>query len=154
LTRRNAGTYGPAVESQASKAFGSPWALAMLFTSLAAIAGCGVDLPPRLPSTKIHDRTAARVELVDFVISDRGRADKVKALYLETERLMLGALGVEAREQAKLGGSRFHDESEARASFRVSREAELGALERYVAVQMEIRRLTTPEEFARLDAIK
>jgi len=127
---------------------------AVLACLVGVSAGCSVELPPRLPSTAIHDRTASRVDLVDFVISDRARAEKVRALYLEIEQLMLEAQAVEAREQAKLGSGSFRAETEARASLRASRDAEFDALERYVAVQMEIRRLTTPKEFARLDAIK
>jgi hypothetical protein len=129
-------------------------AFGALFGGALLLAGCSVDLPPRLPSTAIHDRTASRVDLVDFVIADRARANAVRALYIEVEELMLGAQQVIAREQAKLGGVRFQNDAEAHASLAASRDAELGALERYVAIQMAIRRLTTPEEFARLDSIK
>jgi hypothetical protein len=119
------------------------------------VGACAVhEPPPRLPSTAIHDRTASRVELVDFVISDRARAQKVRALYEEIERLMRHAQSVQARELAKLGAGSFQDDGELYQSVANSREAELAALERYVEVELEIRALTTPKEFARLDAIR
>jgi hypothetical protein len=107
-----------------------------------------------LPSTAIHDRTASRVELVDFVISDRARAEKVRALYEEIEQIMREAARVEARELARVGSSSLRSEDELRASLAASREAELAALERYVDVELRIRALTTPAEFARLDRIR
>ena len=128
------------------------WALT---SSLSALAlGCGPDLPPRLPSTAIHDRTASRVDLVDFVISDRERANKVRALYLEIERATLSAQAYQAHELEKLGAGAFRSESEMRDSIETTGEAEIVAVERVIRAQLAIRRLTTPEEFARLDAIK
>jgi hypothetical protein len=129
----------------------------LTFCLVAGAAGCGSELPPRLPSTAIHDRTASRVGLVDFVIADRTRAKKVRALYVQIEQLMLEANDVylgEARSQAQLGAGRVVAESELRASVAVSRDAEMRALERYIALELAIRALTTPAEFARLDAIK
>jgi hypothetical protein len=125
-----------------------------LFAAVSACA-CAVHQPPaRLPSTAIHDRTASRVELVDFVISDPERARKVRALYQEIEELMRAAQSVESRELANVGSASLRSDGELRDSVAASREAELAALERYVQVQLEIRTLTTPKEFARLDRIR
>ena len=130
---------------------------ALIFCLATGAVGCGKELPPRLPSTAIHDRTASRVALVDFVISDRERASKVRTLYRQIEELMLEAHRVqtgESKQQAQLSAGRLVSESETRASLALSRDAELTALERYVCLELAIRALTTPEEFARLDAIK
>jgi hypothetical protein len=127
-------------------------ALALL--AAAFTCACAREPPPRLPSTAIHDRTASRVELVDFVISDHARAHKVRALYQEIEELMRAAQRVESKELAKVGSASLRSDSELRDSVAASREAELAALERYVQVQLEIRALTTPAEFARLDRIR
>jgi hypothetical protein len=130
---------------------------ALLLCLVMGAIGCRKELPPRLPSTAIHDRTASRVGLVDFVISDRTRAKKVRALYGQIEQLMLEAHRVhmaEARVQAQLGAGRLVAEDEIRASLAMSRDAEMSALERYICLELAIRALTTPEEFARLDAIK
>lgn len=130
---------------------------ALIACLVVGAVGCGKELPPRLPSTAIHDRSASRVALVDFVIADRERARKVRTLYLQIEELMREAHDVqimEARAQAQLGAARRVPESETQASVALSRDAELTALERYVCLELAIRALTTPEEFARLDAIK
>jgi hypothetical protein len=127
-------------------------ALAVL--AAASACACSTQPPPRLPSTAIHDRTASRVELVDFVISDHDRARKVRALYQEIEALMRQAQSVESRELGKVGSASLRGDDELRDSVAASREAELAALERYVQVQVEIRALTTPKEFARLDRIR
>ena len=133
---------------------GSTARLALVLFAAAGVSACGTQPPPRLPSTAIHDRTASRVELVDFVISDHARARKVRALYQEIEALMRQAQSVEARELGKVGSASLRGDDELRDSVALSREAELAALERYVQVQLEIRALTTPQEFARLDRIR
>ena len=124
-----------------------------LFAAVSASA-CAHEPPPRLPSSAIHDRTASRVELVCFVISDPERARKVRALYQEIEELMRAAQTVQSRELAKVGSAPLRSDGELRDSVAASREAELAALERYVQVQLQIRALTTPQEFARLDRIR
>jgi len=53
-----------------------------------------------------------------------------------------------------LGGERPSSEEETRARLRAVREAEASSLERYAGLQLELRRFTTADEFARLDAIK
>jgi len=97
---------------------------------------------------------ASRLELVDFVISDRARASKVRALYEQISELMRWAQSVESRELTKVGSASLPSDVEVRNSVAASREAELAALERYVDLELQIRALTTPEEFARLDRIR
>ena len=127
---------------------------ALALVAAVVTSACAHEPPPRLPSSAIHDRTASRVELVDFVISDRERARKVRALYQEIEELMRAAQSVESRELAKVGSASLRSDGELRDCVAASREAELAALERYVQVQLAIRALTTPQEFARLDRIR
>jgi hypothetical protein len=125
------------------------------FFAAVALSACGLhEPPPRLPSAAIHDRTASRVELVDFVISDRERARRVRALYEEIDAIMRDAQRVEARELAKVGTASLHGDDELRSSVTASRDAELAALDRYVSLELQIRALTTPEEFARLNRIR
>ena len=122
--------------------------------SLFGVAGCGgAELPPQLPTSETRQRAATRVELVDFVIADRTRAEKVRALYVEVDDLMLRTKRLQAAELLALAeGPR--NASETQALVGRFRQAEQAALERYVNIQLEIRGLTTPAEFARLDAIK
>ncbi|HEX6764354.1 MAG TPA: hypothetical protein VF103_02725 [Polyangiaceae bacterium] len=126
-------------------------ALACLFGD----AGCGPDLPPSLPSTDAHLRSAARIELVDLVISDRARAEKVRELYMEIEELMVATKLTTSGEIAKLGAENpTRTDAETRAIVAKVRDADVAAFRRYVRLQMELRRAMTADEFAKLDAIK
>jgi hypothetical protein len=139
---------------RSARPVGFPLAALVLACGTGAF-GCGVkELPPRLPSTAIHDRIASRIGLVDFVIADAERARKVRALYAEIERSMLAAQSVEARELEKLGAGCLDAERELGAAVAASRAAELTALANYARLQLAIRALTTPQEFARLDAVR
>jgi hypothetical protein len=126
-----------------------------LVLSAGASACGGKEPPPQLPTSGAHARAACRIELVDLVIGEPARAARVRALYVEVERLMLTTKQAEATELRALGAPREPlSPDETRARFRRFRAAEQSALERYVTLQLELRRATTPEEFARLDAIK
>jgi hypothetical protein len=120
-----------------------------------ALLACGGEKPPaQLPSTAARDRVAKRVELVDLVISDPERAAKVRSLYIAMDSLLLETKRTQARQLALLGAERPSDDDETRARFAAVRNAEASGLERYIALQLELRRFTTAHEFARLDAIK
>lgn len=118
-------------------------------------ASCGPDLPPSLPSTAAHARATSRIELVDLVISDPERAAKVRRLYIEIEELMLYAKRTSAGEVKKLGiDNPRRTDAETRAAVDRVRRADIEAFQRYVTLQMELRRSMNAEEFAKLDAIK
>jgi hypothetical protein len=139
---------GPGVRS-----LGRWWAPSAL--ALLALGCGGSEPPPQLATTGAEYRAATRVELVDLVIGDRARAARVRALYVEIERLMLETKRAEAKELVALGSPACPPgDAETRAAFARFRAAEQAALKRYVGLQLELRRATTPEEFARLDAIK
>ena len=120
------------------------------------ITSCGgKEPPPQLPTSGAQDRAASRIELVDLVIADPARAARVRALYVDIEQLMLTTKRAQSKELRAFGGAAEpRSAEETRAMLRRFREAEQGALEKYVALQLELRRSTTAEEFARLDAIK
>ena len=130
----------------------------VLLLALAGVplAACGgKEPPPQLPTSGAQVRAASRIELVDLVIAEPERAARVRALYVDIERLMLTTKQAQAKELRALGAPvtpRSPDET--RAMLRRFREAEQAALEKYVLLQLELRRATTPDEFARLDAIK
>ena len=130
------------------------WTLVILL-GLFGNPGCGADLPPSLPSTDAHLRSAARIELVDLVISDRARAEKVRALYVEIEELMVADKVTTAGEILKLGVENpTRNDAETRAAVAKVRDADVATFRRYVKLQMELRRSMTADEFAKLDAIK
>jgi hypothetical protein len=122
---------------------------------LFSFAGCAPDLPPSLPSTDAHLRSASRIELVDLVISDPARAEKVRRLYAEIEDLMVGVKKATATEIVKLGVENAgRTDEDTRAAVGKVRDADIAAFRRYVALQMELRRSMSAEEFAQLDKIK
>jgi hypothetical protein len=131
-----------------------------MFVALVALAApgllaCGGDKPPaQLPSTAARDRMAKRVELVNLVISDPERAAKVRALYIEMDSLFLGTKRAQARQLALLGADKPASDEQTRAGLRAVQMAESSSLERYIGLQLELRRSTTANEFARLDAIR
>lgn len=126
----------------------------LAFAALGLLA-CGGDKPPaQLPSTAARDRAATRVELVNLVISDPARAAKVRALYIAMDSLLLDTKRAQAHQLALLGGERPSTDEEVRTRLTAVRVAESSALERYIGLQLELRRFTTADEFARLDAIR
>jgi hypothetical protein len=129
-------------------------ALLLGFAAL-GLPACGGDkLPAQLPSTTARDRVATRVELVDLVIADRTRAAKVRSLYIAMDSLLLDTKRSQARQLAILGSERPSSELETRAALAAVSKAEASSLERYMQLQLELRRFTTADEFARLDAIR
>jgi len=67
---------------------------------------------------------------------------------------MLEARRIETFEQGKLEAGCLHTPEQLRESFEIARAAEVAALESYAQAQMQVRCLTTPLEYARLNAIK
>jgi len=128
--------------------------LAFGVCALGLLACGGEKAPAQLPSTAARDRVATRVELVDLVISDPKRAAKVRSLYIAMDSLLLDTKRAQAQKLASLGGSRPSSDEETRAGLVAVRKAEASSLERYIALQLELRRFTTATEFARLDAIR
>jgi hypothetical protein len=130
--------------------------LALAGPVLLAVTACGGREPPaQLPTSGALDRAASRIELVNLVVADPERAAHVRTLYVDIERLMLTTKQAQAKELRALAAPKDpRPPEETRAMLRRFREAEQGALEKYIAFQLELRRVTTPEEFARLDAIK
>jgi hypothetical protein len=130
------------------------WRKKLAFAVL-LVSGCGSSPPPQLPTTAVRDRAVSRVGLVPLVIDDEARAKRVRDLYEQMDALMLQAKRAEANQLVLLAdrdATRTDDEK--RARFAEFRAIERRALERYIGLQLELRRLTTPGEFARLDAIK
>jgi len=129
--------------------------LLLALATLGLTACGGKEPPPQLPTSGAQDRAASRIELVDLVIDDPQRAARVRALYTSIEQLMLTTKRAQARELRALGApGNPRSAEQTRAMLQRFRETEQGALEKYVTLQLELRRSTSPEEFARLDAIK
>jgi len=127
---------------------------ALVTLSLLVGTGCAKKLPPQLPTSSAYGRIAARVELVDLVISDPVRAEKVRALYVEMAQLMRNVRKAQVKGLVSASVERSPTEAATHAAVDQVEQAELAAFRRYVELQLEVRRSTSPAEFARLDAIK
>jgi len=120
-----------------------------------ALTACGGDKPPaQLPSTAARDRVATRVELVDLVVSDAARAAKVRSLYIAMDELLLDTKRAQARQLGLVGSEQMNSDENARVALRAVSKAEASGLQRYIELQLELRRIVTADEFARLDAIR
>lgn len=120
-----------------------------------ALSGCGNSPPPQLPTTSVRDRAACHVGLVPLVVDDGARAERVRALYVQMDTLMLDVKRAQAQQLLLLADANTtRSDDDKRARFAQFQALERGALERYIGLQLELRRLTTPKEFARLSAIK
>jgi hypothetical protein len=136
-------------------AFGRALQLSSLLLAL-ALSACGSEVPPNLPTTQAYQRMTPRIELVALIVSDSDRALKVKQLYEDIERVMLDVKKSHAEQLTALIGAKEKPltDDEVRQMFRVVAESEKKALERYAALQVELRQQVTEEEFARLDALR
>ena len=131
-----------------------PWRKQLALAVL-ALAGCGNSPPPQLPTTSARDRAACHVGLVPLVVDGTARAERVRALYVQMDSLLLEAKRAQAAQLLLLGDpNATRSDDDKRARFAQFQALERRALERYIELQLELRRLTTPEEFARLAAIK
>lgn len=138
----------------------------LLGIACVALAACGGPQgPPRHPVGAMTARSTAKLGLVDLVVGDRARAERVRAVYEE-----LAALGRDfdlARARSIL---RSRDEWQRRAaaagpSSEASAEAlELllappvaegqAAYERYTTLMLEARSLLSEDEFEALNRVR
>src|SRR5688572_17884808 len=130
-------------------------ALGVLVLALILASGC-TEVPPNLPTSEAFKRNVPRIELVPLVVGDSDRAARVQDLYIEVESLMLAAQAAQIEQWRELleAKNRKLKEEEVRAIVRRFRDAEIGALRKYIDIQLRLREATTPEEFAKLDALK
>lgn len=135
--------------------FGRCSAVGALVLALALPSGCS-EVPPNLPTSEAFKRNVPRIQLVPLVISDSERAERVQSLYIEMESLLLATKRAQAAQWMALleAKQRKLQDDEVRGIVRKFRDAEIEALRKYIGIQLRLREATTPEEFAKLDALK
>lgn len=102
----------------------------------------------------MRDRNAARIDLVELIITDSDRAQRVKNSYQQMTDLIDGFAAtrtVHAKRFASLSSERVLPEAELRAEIATLRQSGRDAYQDYVRLQLDIRKHTTAKEFARLD---
>ena len=131
----------------------------------AALAGCGGQAgPPRHPIAEMTSRATAKLDVLDLVVSDPERADRLRAIYLRAFQLgrdfdVARAHSLaHARRQAEPRNGEPADQGPDTSPFEsvLAPPAEVGrgAMNRYVALMLEARKLLTQEEFEKLDALR
>lgn len=136
--------------------------LAGLVASL-CVAGCGGPSgPPRHPVAEMTARTSAKLDLVELVVSDPDRAERVRRVYLQLLELgrefdllrqsSLVKAGEAWRQRAATTDSAAPAKAETLELVLAPPLADSSAaFDRYVALMLEARSLLTQDEFERLD---
>jgi hypothetical protein len=136
---------------------GAAIALATLCVS-AQLGSCGKSQrPPSHPSVNMRDRSAARIDLVTLVIDDSQRAARVRAAYEAIDALadeFNKTRAATIKQLLALSEAHALPEEEVRAQLWKLRAAGKDAYPKYVALQLEIRKNTTPDEFAKLNEVR
>lgn len=134
---------------------GRAWVVAWAAAVLAACGGG--EAPVRHPVSDIQRRMRPRIAFVEFVVEDPARRAEAERILLDVERLTFEwqRARLEIRREllaVEPGGPPITEEQLADA---FARQAAVNAryLGRYVELQLALREVTTPEEFARLDAV-
>ena len=127
--------------------------------ALFGIAACSARPPPRL-SVELTARASAKAGVVSLVVSDRARADRLRAIYLEVITLSreLDRARVTARAQCAMAqapgtGAANALDPIASGALGCSIAPPLGdraALDRYTRLMLEARTLLTQREFEKL----
>ncbi len=134
-------------------------------TASFALLGCGGSKgPPRHPVQEMTARASAKINLIDLVVTDPQRAERLRRVYVE-----LAAIGREfnmmrARSLAKARADwqRRVQQTPDEAAKPETLELVLAPpvedskviYERYVALMLEARSLLTREEFEKLDEVR
>lgn len=152
------------VQAAARALSGTPRALLLL--AVLASAGCGgAKGPPRHPVQEMTARSTAKLELIELVVSDAERAQRVRRIYLQLVEL--------GREFDLL---RAHSLTKARADWQKRASVDAPAapasgetlelvlapplqegkalFDRYTTLMLEARGLLTQQEFEKLNKVR
>lgn len=158
------------ISSSQSRATGAPrrrqtsrrrvlWVSGALMVASALVlfgSACSKELPPSLPRTQIYQRFAPRVELVELAISDEAQAERIRSLYIDIEKIFYEQALEAVKNFQGLGLQQGQavSEEQLREAFGKFRQAEKKAYERYIDVQMQLRKTMTAEQFASLNKLR
>jgi len=131
-----------------------------------ALLGCGGHTgPPRHPVAEMSARVTGRIGVIDLVVSDPARADRLRQVYLEIAELALEYDLARARSilQARsLAGQRSTQAAPAAGSdadvlehlLAPPLEQGKAMFERYTTLTLEARSLLTEDEFETLNRVR
>ena len=125
-----------------------------------SITGCGDknNQPRPLPLTRALDLASHKIGKVDLVVKDQDRAEKVKEILIEIEAFLLSQRKVQNTAKAKAFATMGTDVEGSTAAFdaafaklRAKRET---MYEKYVNLQLELRKHLTESEFKKLNKVR
>ena len=128
-------------------------ALCALALATAAVA-CKKERPPNHPVSDVKARAGSKIELVAIVVEDPERAKLVKGSYVAINELSAGLVSKRAthlKRIAELTDSYVISEDEVRTEVAALRQVGRDAYNEYVVHQLDIRKNTTADEYAKLE---
>lgn len=131
-----------------------------------AVAGCGgAKGPPRHPVAEMTARSSAKLELIELVVDDPERAQRVRQIYLQLVDLgrQFDLLRAQSLSKARADWQK-RVSSDAQAAPGNAETLELvlapplqdgkAVFERYAALMLEARSLLTQHEFEKLNKVR
>ncbi len=131
-------------------------ALAVLL-SASGLSSCKKERPPNHPVSGMQARGASKIEVVELIVKDPKRAKLVKATYVAINELGKETAlkrATHLKRIAELTDTYEISKDEVRAEFAKLRLVGGDAYQQYIALQLDIRKNTTAEEFAKFDGMK
>jgi hypothetical protein len=132
-----------------------------------ALLGCGGhEGPPRHPVAQMSARATSRIGVIDLIVSDPARADRLRQVYLEIATLALEYDLARARSILHARSMAAERSKQQQAPAATSDAAVLEHLlappleqgkamfERYTALTLEARSLLTEDEFETLNRVR
>ena len=136
---------------------GSRAIAALVSVSLGAGSACASAPARPHPIIEMEDRVRPRIARIPLAVRDAERAERVRAIYVELERLIANFRLSRAHllwQITNLRGNEPDLREQLTQRIHELREAGVQTMEAYVEAQLELRTLLTPEEFARIDAMR
>jgi hypothetical protein len=138
-------------------------ALGAAFYCIPLLFGCGGQSgPPRHPVAEMSARITARIGLIDLVVADEGRADRLRQVYLRSAALAHEFDLARARSMRQARSLAEQQSSQAEPGDPAVLERLLAPplaqsrsiFDRYSALMLEARSLLTESEFDKLNRVR
>jgi len=150
-------------------ASGRPARLRAAFAAIgcaSVLLGCGGhNGPPRHPVAQMSARATGRIGVIDLVVSDPARADRLRQVYLEIATLaleydmararsILQARSIAAERSRQAAPAETNDATVLEHLLAPPLEQGKAMFERYTALTLEARSLLTKDEFETLNRVR
>lgn len=131
--------------------------VALLALSSLLPACASEAIAPPHPIFQMEDRIRSRTNIIPLIVRDPERAGRVVDLYIELEDIAATYRAKRALFKARLASLQGDEEDideRIRAIFEAGKRESVRLGDRYIQVQLEIRKHLSPREFARIDRVR